>query len=241
MKNEFANRLGSFQTALGILQDPKRKAIWFQLNPVIFTDKVTAALAAVGALETFCQQQGIIPVGPAQDKGREEKLLDDLAHSLARALVTWFTDQKDLTSAAEVDFTPSDWLRFRDEDLLGKARLVRDLANGVIAGPKTADAAKYDITADSVKVVDDEITAYAKFITAPQQAQSDRHSLTRQLRVRFSAVDDMMVQIDDLILRFNGTADGQAMIAAYQAARIIRNLGTRHEPDAPTPPAPAAK
>ena len=89
----------------------------------------------MGALDIFCQQQGIIPTGPAQDKMREEKLLDDLAHSLARALVTWFTNQKDLTSAAQVDFTPSDWLRFRDEELLAKARLVRNLANGVIAGP----------------------------------------------------------------------------------------------------------
>jgi hypothetical protein len=237
MKNEFTNRLGMFQTSIGILQDPKRQPLWFQQNPVIFTTKVATAAAGVIALEQFCQQQGIIPTGPAADKMRVEKALDASAHSLARALVTWFTDKNDLTNAAKVDFAPSDWLRFRDEVLLAKARVVRDLGNTVVADPAATDAPKYDITAASVKVVDDGITAYDKFITAPQQAQSDRHSLTNQLRTRFNAVEDLFVQIDDMILRFNGTDAGQAMIAAYKAARIIRNYG--HGPGTATPtPAP---
>ena len=32
----------------------------------------------------------------------------------------------------------------------------------------------------------------------------------------------------------------QALIAAYQAARIVRNHGIRHEQQPPTPPASAA-
>ncbi len=238
MKNEFTNRIGMFQTSLGILQDPKRQPLWFQLNPVIFTTKVAAAAAGVLALEKFCQQQGIVPTGTTADKMHAEKTLDTTAHSLARALVTWFTDKNDLTNAAKVDFVPSDWLRFRDEVLLGKARIVSDLAHQVIADPAATDAAKYDLTAATAKVVDDGITDYAKYITAPQQAQSDRHSLTEQLRLRFNAVENLFVQVDDMILRFNGTEAGQAMIAAYHAARVVRNYG--HGPGTP-PPAPKPK
>lgn len=236
MKNEYTNRLTMFQTALGILQDPDHTSIWQGQPPLIFTDKVNATEVAVGALEDFCQQQGVTPTGTTLDKSREQKHLIEAAFSLGRALVTWFTDQNNLTDAAKVDFTRSDWNRFRNEDMLAKAKLVKSLADDLTAVP---DAVKYDITAGAVNDLDSAITAFADYLTAPQQAISTRKSLTDQLRDRFNAVETMFGQLDDMILRFNKTAAGQAMIAAYHAARIVRDLG--HGPSAtpPTPPAPA--
>ncbi len=41
-------------------------------------------------------------------------------------------------------------------------------------------------------------------------------------------MEALFVQLDRLILRFDGTADGLALIAAYNAARIVRNYGIHH-------------
>lgn len=58
-----------------------------------------------------------------------------------------------------------------------------------------------------------------------------------QLRAKFNAVEAKFVTLDNLILQFaSGVGDGPALVAAYQAARIVRALGTGPKP--PKPPAP---
>ena len=120
------------------------------------------------------------------------------------------------------------------------AQTVFDLANTLATGTNAVAAAAYDITPAAVKELGDQMLSFNELVTAPQQALGDRKSLTAQLRLRFNAVEAMFVQLDRLILRFNGTTEGLALIAAYQATRIVRNYGVRHEQEQPAP-APAAK
>ena len=156
---------------------------------------------------------------------------------MGRALVTWFRDQGDETNAAKLDLSESAWRRLRDEQLLEKGRLVRDLGQGVVGGAKAAQAAEYGITAASVGSVDKEVEEYGKVVSAPQASIADRKSLTGQMRTKFNAVEAKFVALDDLILQFNATAAGRALIAAYQVARIVRDLGVGPKPQ-PQPPAP---
>lgn len=236
MKNEFSNRLGMFQTSMGILQNPDRKSIWFQKDPKAFTLKVADAAAAVSDLEKFCKQQQTRIIGAAGDKRVGKDTLSFTAHSLGGALATWFEDQKDLTDASKVNFPLSKWEHMTGEELKGNAKVVYDLANTVATGTSATAAADYDITPDSVQELDDDIQNFDELVTSPQQEISKRKSLTDQLRAKFNDVESKFVQLDRLILRFAGTEDGQALIAAYQAARIIRDYGIGHDPDAPTPP-----
>jgi len=241
MKIELRNRLTMFDTSLGILQDPARKGVWFQQDPQAFTAKVAGAAAAVADLETFCKQQGVDISGAAGDKQVERRGLSTVACSLGGALATWFEDHNDLTDAAKVNYPISVWLHLGGEDLKARAKTVYDLGNTVATGTSAADAAAYDITPDAVKELGDEMATFNTLVTAPQQAISGRKSLTDQLRARFNAAEALFVQLDRLILRFNGTPEGAALIAAYQAARIVRNYGIHHEAQTPVPvPAPAA-
>ena len=50
MQDEFVNRLGMFQTALGTLNDPANQPVWSGQPPVIFTTKVAQAATAVTEL-----------------------------------------------------------------------------------------------------------------------------------------------------------------------------------------------
>lgn len=161
-----------------------------------------------------------------------------VAHPLARALVTWFRDQADGTNAAKVDLQESGWRRLHDQQQVEQGRLVRDLAQAVVAGPKAADAADYGITAAAVTAVNKEVEEYAAVVSAPQVSIADRKSLTEQMRERFNAVEAKFVGLDDMILQFGNTAAGRALIASHQSARIIRDLGAGPGTPPPAPPTP---
>jgi hypothetical protein len=237
MKNEFTNRLGMFNTSLTTLNKDPFKAVWFQQDPKIFTAKVAEAGQAVTDLKEFCKKQSIIITGSAEDKAREAAEAEDAAYPIARALVQWFRDQKDETNAAKVDLSLTDLRRMRDQDLLAQLNTTLELAQGVTGGAQAVQAAAYGLTVAKVAALASEIADFAEFINAPQSSIADRKALTMQLRVKFNAVEEKFAALDDLILNFNTTAPAHALVAAYQAARVVRDIGG--SPSAPTPtPAP---
>ncbi len=237
MKDEFTNRLGMFDTTLLNLNTTANKAVWLDKDPLVFTTKVATATAAVVELRKFCTKQSTDITGAALDKKREGDEAVAVAHKLSRALVTWFRDQNDATNATKVDLQESGWGRLRDLEQVDQGRLVRELAQGVVAGPKSAEAAAYGITATAVTALNKEVEEYAAVVSAPQLSIADRKSLTQQMRDRFNAVEALFVALDDLILQFNATEAGRALIASHLSARIIRDLGAA--PGAPEAPAPA--
>ena len=234
MKNEFTNRLGMFNTSLITLNTDAHKPVWFQKDPKIFTAKVAEAGQSFGELSAFCQKQAVIISGSAEDKAREAIEAEDAAHPIARALVQWFRDQKNETNAAKVDFSLSALRRMRDQDLLAQLNTTLELAQGVTDGAQAAPAADYGLTAAKVAALSKEIADYAQIINAPQSSIADRKALTARLRAQFNAVEEKFAALDDLILNFNTTAAAHSLVAAYQAARIVRDLG-----GSPSAPAPA--
>ena len=239
MRDEFTNRLGMYDTTLGNLNKPGNKAVWFQQLPVVFTAKVAGAGAGVEDLRDFCRKQQTAITGAALDKEREGKEAIEVAHTLGRALVTWFRDQADETNAAKVDLSESAWRRLRDQVLVDTGRLVRELAQGVVAGSKAPQAVDYGITAAAVASVNKEVEEYAGVVSAPQTSIADRKGLTQQMRDRFNAVEALFAVLDDMILQFGATAAGRALIASHKAARIVRDLGAGPSPTPPPTPPPA--
>ena len=119
----------------------------------------------------------------------------------------------------------SHWARLRDQRLLERARLSYQLAQEVANGEKAADAAVYDITPESVEGLGRAIDDYASVITTPQQQIAQRKARTQRLRQRFAAVQSLFAQLDVFILHLRDTPEGRDLVAAYQAARLTRDLG----------------
>ncbi len=239
MNDKFVNRMGMFKTALDTLNSAQHTATWFNKDPKIFTVKVAQAVQAVDDLGKFCRQQGINLTGVTQDKKREEHEAVEATYTLAGLLIEWFKDAKDLTNAAQVDFTRRDLYNERDETALGKMRNVRDLAQAILDDddPQTVTAAaEYGITALVVQAADKEIEEFAVVLNAPSSSISQRAALTIQLRARFNEVEAKFVSLDNLILGFNNTPEGRALIAAYEASRIVRDLGSGSATAPQTPP-----
>ena len=92
MQDEFVNRLGLLQTALGTLNDSANPPVWTGQPLVIFTTRVAQAATAVTELEAFVAQQQVNITGGAADKDREEAELETEAHPLGCILAVWFRE-----------------------------------------------------------------------------------------------------------------------------------------------------
>ncbi len=239
MTDEFRNRLGMFNTALGTLNSPQYKPTWENQAPVIFTAKVAQAQTAYNDLVEFTTKHSEDITGAAKDKKREEAELENAAYTLCETLLDWFTDQADETNAAKVDRSLSAWQRLPDAELVAQAKIARGLAQAIVEGPDATAAADYGITAAEVAALSGEIDDYDQVISAPQHGIAGRKSLTQQYRPRFNDVEAKFKSLDRMILRFNKTEAGRALIAAYQASRVIRDLGSGGGSDE-TPETPPA-
>lgn len=234
MKDEFSNRLAMFKVARDLLNLPERKAVWLNVNPTIFTTKVAALDSALTALESFCQAHGVDITGAAVDKDKEETDVENVGHQLGRLLTQWFRDQGDETSAATCDLSLSKWRGLRDATLVLKAREIRDLAVPVAATPA---GFAYGITSSLVQKLTTEVNEYEEVLTKPQTSIAQRKARTLGLRAEFKKVETLFEGIDNLILAYNETEAGRSLIAAYKAARIIRDAGHGPTPP-PVPPIP---
>ena len=241
MQDEFVNRLGMFRTALGTLNRPEYKTVWENQPPAIFATKVETVGQAVEDLAEFGRQQETATAGATAQKEIEEAELEQEAYVFGGVLAIWLRDQGDEENAAKVDLTLSGWRRLRDQQLLEKARLVHQLGEGVTTGPDAETAGAYGITTEALEKLKKETADYDTVITAPQQAIAERKARTGQLRQRFNAVESQFQVLDRLIELFRATPEGRDMIAAWQASRVIRDLGhgasSQPAAESPTPEA----
>ncbi len=221
MRDEFVNRLSMFRTALDTLSDSQHRHVWSAQPPTILALKVKQASDAVANLAAFGRQQEANITGAAERKQRVAARLVEAIYLLGSTLAIWCRDQGDEPTAAKVDFPRSHWARLRDQQLLERARLSYQLAQEVANGEQAADAAVYDITPESVEDLGRAIDDYASVISTIAQ----RKARTQRLRQRFAAVQSLFAQLDVFILHLRDTSEGRHLVAAYQAARLTRDLG----------------
>lgn len=202
-------------------------------SPQKFTPKVAEAGQACEDLSEFCKKQSGVITGSAEDKAREAAGAEAAAHPIARAQGKWFLDQKNETSAAKVDFSLTALRRRRDQELLAQLNTTLELAQGVTGGTLATTAADYGLTVAKVTALSKGVADFRQIINAPQSSIADRKVLTTQMRAKFKAVAQKFAAMDDLIPNVNSTATGQALVAAYQAARVVRDFGG--SPGTPTP------
>lgn len=238
MQDEFSNRLDSFDRSLATLDLPEHKPIWENQPPLAVTTKVGEARTMVGELQAAQQRQEAGTSGATDEKDREETELEEAAGVLAEALVIYFTDQGQETEAGEVDLTESDWTKLRDQQLLGKSQLVIDRATALSSGATAVDAAKYGITPAAVLSVTKERTDYDNIVNAPGVTIAVRKALTTGFRPAFRLTEKKFAEVDKLLRQFRTTAAGRTMIAAWNAARIIKDAGHTGGGEAPTNPTP---
>jgi hypothetical protein len=237
MKNEFANRQNMYLTILGLLDKGEFQPVWKDQKPVAFTTRAAELRAKIAALTGLVSEQQAATTGYAADKAREERELEELAHEISQALAGWLEDQGRQADAAKIDLTLSAWQGLRDAELVAKAKLLHQHITAALA-QNDADLANYGLDASDATALAKETADYEAIIADPSVAISRRKSLTRALRPQFREVAELLAKMDRLVLRFRRDEPGTRFAAAWQAARMIRDLGAS-APAAPAPATPA--
>ncbi|TLD68526.1 hypothetical protein FEM03_22235 [Phragmitibacter flavus] len=105
-----------------------------------------------------------------------------------------------------------------------------------VAADATTLDTDYGLAAADLVALQKETDDYAALVVAPSVAIAQRKAQTQTLPPLFRQANLTLAGMDRLIKRFRLVAGGPELIAAYQAARIIRDAG--HGPG--VPPVPTA-
>jgi hypothetical protein len=135
---------------------------------------------------------------------------------------------------AKTAFELSDLVHLSDTVIAPRCRDIHTLA--------TANAAAltaYGVTAEDIAALDTAISDYTDLLTAPRQAMVARKEVTGNLAEDEDSADSLLENELDKAMRKFRTKDAP-FHGEYSSARMIIDLGTRHEKPAPPANGPAA-
>ncbi len=227
MKDEFRNRLESFQTTLTFANDPARQPVWENQVPKGFGTKLTEVGPMVEELAEFCAKQSASILGQAEEKAQEESPLEQGAFELGQALTLYFEDAGDLATAEPFRRTLAWWQKINATDLLARTQDMIDAATAVTALPNaTTIAENYGISAAAVTALTAARTDFAAVANAPAAARSGRKGYTALLRTKFAPVSAKFRDLDRLVVQFAARPNGPEFVAGWVAARQVRDSGS---------------
>ena len=237
MNDRINNRLNMGNTCLGLANSRDYQSVWQGKDPADFGTDLARLQTCYDAIMAKAAQVNGTSGGAADAKASAETAVEDTAYVLARALAVHYKKAGDLARLAKVDVSKRDLVKLSGQPLLALATEIRDLGTAASAD---AEAVKRGVTAARVTAVTDALTAYTPLVTGPRNQIVNRGTLLKEIETDTAALLDLLTDLDDLILQFDGTATGQRFIAAWKRARIIVDAGHGPAPEATPAPAPAA-
>lgn len=238
MEREQQNRLNMIGACLNLVQSPEHRPTWENKDPLDFTADVAALATLYAAARDTAQKIQTPTTGVTQSKADAETVLEERAFLLSAALRNHFKKTDDAENYAKVNYSKSAIQSLRHQDLVTTTRIIRDCGTAALTH---ADAGKRGITTAKVTALTEAIDAFDALLAAPRHKINDRSAYVRELVTQLAACLTQMEDMDDLVLQFAGTADGDRFIVAWKQARIIVDAGGgpgEEEPPTPTPPTP---
>ncbi len=230
MKDTLSNKLTSFIATLAVADTAAHQAIWRDQPPLSFTEELALARAGVTALGSAGAEQSAPITGTTEALGKLREALEERLHVLARATYQFMKKAGRTEDAAKVDLTPSALHNARAVILAGIGETVLNFAEPLTLPPAAGQAApgeKNGITAELFTQVDDLWERYSIAVGAPTGARSKRKTLTAGLPGKFSAIEEMFADLDDMVIQFGTTELGKEFINAWFNARHVTPLGRR--------------
>lgn len=226
------NKLSMYLTVKAVCAPAPIQTIWSPLTA--FADNYAAFLLKIGLIQQLAAAQTADRTGASRDKAGIMESLADALMAVAGALTAYATVGNDQTLAAKVDFSRSTFLRLRDSEISGTAKMIHTEATGRLAA-----LAPYGVTAPMLDGLQDEIDTYEIIVEAPRASVVGRKTVTTQIAEEFRKTDLLLENVlDRLMQQFKTTQPG--FYRDYFNARIIidRPGGLGREEQPPQPPTP---
>ena len=194
-------------------------------NPTIVST-IKAFQTAAGTLNTTiasiiatAQQEDLITKGITIDKAEAKKTLCQLAADIAAPIVAYAAATKNNKLLKEVNFTHSDLIRTKDDQLGPRCQNIYD-------GGKANEAAlkDYGITATTLDTLLTTINNYQAKVPDPRNAAAQKATVRANLKNLIKEADQILkLQMDKTVLGFK--TSNPDFVKTYKANRIIIDPG----------------
>ncbi len=238
MNNTITNKLNSFTATLNVADAEEFAPVWTGNSPEYFGEGIAEVRAMLKATASKGASQSAPITGDAEALKNLRTDFEKWLHILARATFQALTRLGRTEDAAKVDVAPTDLTRARALVLAGIGETVLDLAEPLSAAPAGGgdpQGKKSGVTAALVAKVDELWDRFGMAVGAPAGARAKRKALTGQLPQDVRAIETKFAGLDDLVIQFDGTTEGSALVDAWFNARKVVDLGRRAAKPAPAP------
>jgi hypothetical protein len=238
MDSRTQNHISMIATCLQVAQEPAHKIVWEGTPPLDFGADIALLANGHAELLIVAAQWEQATGGAADAKSDAEANLEKIAHLLARAAYNHFKKSGDLDRAGKLNYSKSEIVKLRAQELINTTTAIRDLANQAALMP---DAAARGVTAERVIQLTQAISKYAAVMSTPRGQIVNRSTLGKEIAKDTAALLQLLRDLDDLVIQFADTAEGDRFVAAWKRARIIVDAGSGHSPPATSPPLPSGE
>lgn len=219
MLKRLANKLVMYQTVQSHLD--RNKSLWTSVPAMATTINDFELLLA--EIETYRKLTQENKKGITQQKATQQALVIAHAYEISSVLYAMAIKKNEEILAAKVDFTETDLLKKRDNNLVATCLNIVEFATEHLA-----ELNAYEVTADELIVLKEEINSFAENLTTGRVSVSERKAANEKLKVVFLQVDTLLKkQLDRIVVRYRKTEPD--FYTTYQSLRHIVNYGVRHE------------
>ncbi|KKN10305.1 hypothetical protein LCGC14_1037880 [marine sediment metagenome] len=174
-------------------------------------------------------QEGDI-TGVPKDKAQAKEAAIQKALEVSTAVYAYAAKNNNNTLKEKVNYSPSDLRRSRDTVLIDRLQVIHNEANNIVG-----DLGDYGIDANDLTDLQGLIDAYENLVEEPRAAITNKSEATAALVSLFKQGDALLnEQLDKLMEQFK--EDNGKFYTQYFNARIIIDLGVRHEAEEPQEP-----
>lgn len=225
MRRSQTNKLNMFETVIGYLNvnaDTVNTVAQFTLS---FEDFKTA----VEAIKIKEQERQTVTSGKTDAKYNAEEELLDHAASVASGLFTYArkTDKIDIKNIA--DITSGKLAKLKDQDLLNRCKQIFDAAKIF-----EVELAPFGVTAKMLTSLQLIIPEFENSIKEREAAAATRVGAGSTIVELFNNADEILEEELDRFTE-NLKSANSPFFDGYQAARVIKDIGIRHDPEEEEP------
>lgn len=219
MLKRLANKLVMYHTLQSHLN--VNKSVWTSVPAMVETINDFESLLA--KIENYRQLKQVNKTGITLQKATQQALVIAHAYELSSVLYAMAIKKNDAILAAKVDFTETDLLKKRDDNLVTTCRNIVEFASEHLA-----ELIAYQVSGDELIVLKEEINRFAENLTTGRVSVSEQKAANENMKIVFVKVDALLKkQLDRIVVRYRKTEPD--FYAKYQNLRRIVNYGVRHE------------
>lgn len=221
------NKLTMYEAVLTLLQE--NESVLTPYDAMVTSKAEFSTL--VGQIRAKGQERGTVTAGKAAGKQQAEDALIAALMEVTAPLYSYGrksgkTDVKEVADVTEGKLT-----RMRDTELASRATTIHQKANAEIA-----NLGNYGITVAMLTELQNKITVFSAAIGERESSAAARVGMTMSIAELFDKADEFLNEDFDRLMERVRNSDTE-FYNKYFAARVIKDLGIRHEPE-PTPPPP---